>query len=81
MIQAGQRWTHASLPMSVADDKTVNIKQAEQALGVSRRTIYRYLRSGKLHYRVDGSSRRIGNVRIYLSSLRRMSHFLGSPCE
>jgi excisionase family DNA binding protein len=41
------------------DDATVNIEQAAEAAGVSRRAIYYWMRHGKLSYTTVRGSRRV----------------------
>jgi len=49
------------------DRKTVSINKASELVGVTRRTIYNWLSSGKLEYvRTAG-----GSVRIYVDTLWR----------
>ena len=56
----------------VGDRKTLSILQACQHVGVSRRTIYNWINSGKVEYvRTAG-----GSVRIFADSLWRDA---GSP--
>jgi excisionase family DNA binding protein len=51
----------------VGDRKTLSILQARQHVGVSRRTIYNWINSGKVEYvRTAG-----GSVRIFADSLWR----------
>ena len=53
--------------MDRMDRKTVSINRASELVGVTRRTIYNWLSSGKLEYvRTAG-----GAVRIYVDSLWR----------
>jgi excisionase family DNA binding protein len=47
--------------------RTLSIQQAREAAGVSRRTIYNWLQSGKLKYRRTAG----GSIRIFEESLWR----------
>jgi excisionase family DNA binding protein len=58
----------------VGDRKTLSILQACQHVGVSRRTIYNWINSGKVEYvRTAG-----GSVRIFADSLWRKPEAGGS---
>lgn len=48
-------------------ERTVTIAEAQQVAGVSRRTIYNWLKAGKLVYKRTAG----GSVRIFESSLWR----------
>jgi excisionase family DNA binding protein len=53
--------------MTVADRKTISIMKACELVGVSRRTIYNWIASGKVEYvRTAG-----GSVRIFVDTLWR----------
>lgn len=55
----------------MSETRTITIKQAQAAAGVSRRTIYNWMASGKLEYlRTAG-----GAVRIYEASLWRPADY------
>ena len=57
--------------------KTISIMKACEAVGVSRRTIYNWLSSGKLEYvRTAG-----GSVRIFADSLWREPNRVSRPVE
>jgi excisionase family DNA binding protein len=59
----------------VGDRKTLSISQACQHVGVSRRTIYNWIHSGKVEYvRTAG-----GSVRIFADSLWRKPDPPASP--
>jgi excisionase family DNA binding protein len=61
----------------VGDRKTLSILQACQHVGVSRRTIYNWINSGKVEYvRTAG-----GSVRIFADSLWRKPEAGGSELE
>jgi len=51
----------------ITDRKTISIMKACELVGVSRRTIYNWIASGKVEYiRTAG-----GSVRIFVDTLRR----------
>ncbi len=55
--------------------KTISIMKACELVGVSRRTIYNWLSSGKVEYvRTAG-----GSVRIFVDTLWRDPHRAGQP--
>lgn len=57
--------------------KAVSIMKACDLVGVSRRTIYNWITSGKVEYvRTAG-----GSVRIFVDSLWRQPNAAGSPVE
>jgi excisionase family DNA binding protein len=57
------------------DRKTIPIMKACELVGVSRRTIYNWLSSGKIEYiRTAG-----GSVRIFVDSLWREPHGTDQP--
>ena len=57
------------------DRQTLSIMQACEVVGVSRRTIYNWLSSGKLEYvRTAG-----GSVRIFVDTLWRDPHRTDQP--
>jgi excisionase family DNA binding protein len=59
----------------VGDRKTLSILQACQHVGVSRRTIYNWINSGKVEYvRTAG-----GSVRIFADSLWRKPEASDAP--
>jgi excisionase family DNA binding protein len=61
----------------VGDRKTLSILQACQHVGVSRRTIYNWINSGKVEYvRTAG-----GSVRIFADSLWRKPEAGEAPVE
>jgi excisionase family DNA binding protein len=61
----------------VGDRKTVSILQACAHVGVSRRTIYNWINSGKVEYvRTAG-----GSVRIFADSLWRKPEAAGGSVE
>ena len=54
-------------PVMIVDRKTISIKKACELVGVSRRTIYNWIASGKVDYvRTAG-----GSVRIFADTLWR----------
>ena len=60
---------------SQVERKTISIMKACELVGVSRRTIYNWLSSGKIEYvRTAG-----GSVRIFVDTLRRDPHKADRP--
>ena len=56
--------------MHIVDRKTISIMKACELVGVSRRTIYNWMGSGKVEYvRTAG-----GSVRIFTDTLWRPAH-------
>ena len=54
-------------PVMIVDRKTISIMKACELVGVSRRTIYNWIASGKIEYvRTAG-----GSVRIFIDTLWR----------
>ena len=54
-------------PVMIVDRKTISIRKACELVGVSRRTIYNWIASGKVEYvRTAG-----GSVRIFVDTLWR----------
>ena len=54
-------------PVMIVDRKTISIMKASELVGVSRRTIYNWIASGKVEYvRTAG-----GSVRIFVDTLWR----------
>jgi excisionase family DNA binding protein len=61
--------------LMLTDRKTVSIPRACEIVGVSRRTIYNWLSSGKIEYvRTAG-----GSVRIFVDTLWRDPHHADRP--
>ena len=61
------RVTHMMIEAMTADRKTISINKASELVGVSRRTIYNWIASGKVEYiRTAG-----GSVRIFVNTLWR----------
>jgi excisionase family DNA binding protein len=61
---------HAREGMHIVDRKTISIMKACELVGVSRRTIYNWMGSGKVEYvRTAG-----GSVRIFTDTLWRPPH-------
>lgn len=58
----------------IVERKTISIMKACELVGVSRRTIYNWIASGKIEYvRTAG-----GSVRIFVDTLWREPHSTGS---
>lgn len=55
----------APAPVAAPSDRTVSIMKACDIAGVSRRTIYNWIKAGKLAYRRTAG----GQIRIFESSL------------
>ena len=57
----------SEIPMMMIERKTISIMKACELVGVSRRTIYNWIASGKIEYvRTAG-----GSVRIFVDTLWR----------
>jgi excisionase family DNA binding protein len=66
-MQTTTESTSANTLAQSVGDRTISIGQATAAVGVTRRTIYNWMKAGKVRYlRTAG-----GSVRIYESSLWR----------
>ena len=64
-----------SLEAEPVERKTISIMKACELVGVSRRTIYNWLSSGKIEYvRTAG-----GSVRIFVDTLWRDPHHADRP--
>ena len=64
---ANVRVTHMTTGTLTTDRKTISINKASELVGVSRRTIYNWIASGKVEYiRTVG-----GSVRIFVDTLWR----------
>ncbi len=61
------RVTHMTIEAMTADRKTISINKASELVGVSRRTIYNWIASGKVEYRRTAG----GSVRIFVDTLWR----------
>ena len=70
--------THIPIAAIVSDRKTISINRASELVGVTRRTIYNWIASGKVEYvRTAG-----GSLRIFVDTLwHTPEHLAVSPSQ